>query len=191
VRLVQILLNLCQNAVKFTKDGTVSVNISQIDSKEVSKLKQFHRSKRPATNTLQDLLLAQESHEVAKSDSPKYTAEEQDHLRRNFYYHIMVSDTGIGIPADRITLLFKEFMQADVSTARKYGGTGLGLAICQRLCEMMDGCIWVESALDQGSQFHFIIGVEPAEHGNRSKSFRLAWSETPEILPFFCSQVAA
>eukprot|EP00029_Vermamoeba_vermiformis_P007469 TRINITY_DN3244_c0_g1_i2.p1 TRINITY_DN3244_c0_g1~~TRINITY_DN3244_c0_g1_i2.p1 ORF type:complete len:633 (-),score=59.81 TRINITY_DN3244_c0_g1_i2:46-1944(-) len=169
VRTVQILLNLCQNAVKFTKDGTVSVSISQISHKEVTALKEQHRSKRHAPATLQDLLMEHEISSEAK-DSPKYTAEEENHLRRKFYYHFVVKDTGIGIPQDRIDLLFKEFVQADVSTTRKYGGTGLGLAICQRLCEMMEGCIWVESQQNQGSQFHFIVGAEPAEHGNRSGS---------------------
>lgn len=163
VRIVQILLNLCQNAVKFTKDGTVSVSINQIPYKEVVPLKELHRLKRNKPTTLQDLFSDK------SLDSPKYTAEEEDHLRKTFYYHFVVQDTGIGIPRDRIDLLFKEFMQADVSTTRKYGGTGLGLAICQRLCEMMDGCIWVESEANQGSQFHFIIGAQPVEHGTRSK----------------------
>ncbi len=168
MRIVQILLNLCQNAVKFTKDGTVSVSICQIPHKEVVALKEQHRSKRHAPATLQDLLMEHDDSTQESKDSPKYTAEEEDHLRRRFYYHFVVKDTGIGIPKDRIDQLFKEFVQADVSTTRKYGGTGLGLAICQRLCEMMDGCIWVESEQNQGSQFHFVVGAEPAEHGNRS-----------------------
>ncbi|MDB9512122.1 ATP-binding protein, partial [Kamptonema animale CS-326] len=56
-----------------------------------------------------------------------------------------IADTGIGIPADRMDRLFKPFSQVDSSTTRQYGGTGLGLAISQRLCELMDGRIWVES----------------------------------------------
>jgi len=56
-----------------------------------------------------------------------------------------IADTGIGIPTDRMDRLFKPFSQVDSSTTRQYGGTGLGLVISQRLCEMMDGRIWVES----------------------------------------------
>jgi PAS domain S-box-containing protein len=66
-----------------------------------------------------------------------------------------VSDTGIGIPGDMLSHIFRPFTQADSSTTRRYGGTGLGLAIAERLVELMGGRLWVESEVDRGSTFHF------------------------------------
>ncbi|WP_054112908.1 response regulator [Marinagarivorans algicola] len=66
-----------------------------------------------------------------------------------------ISDTGIGIPNDKLSVLFESFTQVDASTTRKYGGTGLGLAICQRLCELMGGKIIASSQIDEGSDFTF------------------------------------
>jgi PAS domain S-box-containing protein len=67
----------------------------------------------------------------------------------------ILSDTGIGIEADKVERLFSPFVQADSSTTRKFGGTGLGLAICKNLVENMNGCISVESQPTQGSSFIF------------------------------------
>ncbi len=81
-----------------------------------------------------------------------------------------VRDTGIGIPADRISHVFESFSQADASTTRRYGGTGLGLTISKHLTEMMGGKIWVESEVGEGSTFYFTVQVRRAEPGDPATS---------------------
>lgn len=71
--------------------------------------------------------------------------------------HFQVNDTGIGIPREKLGLIFEAFSQADGSWTRKYGGTGLGLTISSRLVRMMGGEIWVESETGQGSTFSFTV----------------------------------
>jgi CheY-like chemotaxis protein len=108
VRLRQVLLNLTDNAAKFTQRGEIKL--------EARLVKQ---------------------------------------LPYGLILHFAISDTGIGISTDQIKNLFSAFQQADVSTTRKFGGTGLGLVICQRIVEMMDGELLLESEVGKGSTFSF------------------------------------
>jgi PAS domain S-box-containing protein len=114
-RLSQILLNLIENAIKFTEKGGVVVSVESTDSCAPSGVR------------------------------------------------FSVSDSGIGIPADRQRLLFQSFSQLDSSRAKKYGGTGLGLAISKGLVELMGGEITMESKEGEGSVFSFILPLKGAE----------------------------
>ena len=97
--------------------------------------------------------------------------ELQEKSHESIFLHFMVSDTGIGIPDERLKSVFDTFSQVDGSSTRKYGGTGLGLALASRIVEMMGGSIWAKSPADMpcvqkegekieggpGSTFHFVL----------------------------------
>src|SRR6266513_2095924 len=131
-RLRQILVNLIGNAVKFTHQGEVVIEVT------------------PASKGARNLGKGCES----DTDFLRHPEE--------WLLHFSVRDTGIGIPLDRQGRLFKSFQQVDASTTRHYGGTGLGLAICKRLTDLMGGRIWVESDGGKGSTFHFTILAKAA-----------------------------
>jgi two-component system, sensor histidine kinase and response regulator len=89
-----------------------------------------------------------------------------------------VSDTGVGIPPEKLQTIFDAFTQADTSATRKYGGTGLGLAIARRLVEMMRGELWAESELGRGSTFHFTARLKKAT----SEEIKIGTIAPPEVL---------
>ena len=78
---------------------------------------------------------------------------------QNDLVEFYVTDTGIGIPADRQIQIFKRFRQLDDSFTRRFGGTGLGLAICEGLVRLLGGQIWVTSEINKGSTFYFTIST--------------------------------
>jgi len=124
VRFSQILLNILNNAVKFTAEGTVSLTAR-----------------------------------ILKQEAPHYLLRFE------------ISDTGIGMTSEQREKLFTDFVQADVSTTRKFGGTGLGLSISRRLVTMMEGTIGVESEPNHGSTFWFEIPFESVDSASDSPIF--------------------
>ena len=112
-RLLQVLLNLLGNAIKFTNSGGVSLLVEQDPDSLVPIALRF-----------------------------------------------TVSDTGIGIPGEKLGQIFERFTQADSSTTRRFGGSGLGLTISKCLVELMGGRIWVASEVGKGSVFAFVVPFE-------------------------------
>ena len=133
-RLRQILVNLLSNAIKFTTRGEVLVRVPIAAGDTSGKRRAI------AFNADQRII---------------------DRADRPVTIQLSVTDSGIGIPPDKLDRLFKSFSQADTSTTRQYGGTGLGLAICKRLTELMGGSISVESVAGVGSTFTFSAQVIP------------------------------
>jgi CheY-like chemotaxis protein len=115
-RVRQIVINLVNNAIKFTEKGEVVLNVGL----------------------------------------------EQPGDAEGCVVHFSVTDTGIGIPAEKHAAIFDSFSQADASTTRKFGGTGLGLTIASQLTRLMGGRIWLESRLGTGSTFHVAIPFQVA-----------------------------
>ncbi|MBY0573996.1 MAG: response regulator [Undibacterium sp.] len=99
-----------------------------------------------------------------------------------------VTDTGVGIAADKLDYIFTGFSQAETSTTRRYGGSGLGLAICKQLVELMGGKLQVQSELNQGSRFFFSLRMQESESaitptiGDSSKQAALSPSQPIRIL---------
>jgi CheY-like chemotaxis protein len=107
-------------------------------------------------NLLGNAIKFTESGEVTLRVAPDANASVPTALR------FTVSDTGIGIPGDKLGRVFERFTQADSSTTRRFGGSGLGLTISKRLVELMGGRIWVESEVGSGSVFAFAVPFEIA-----------------------------
>jgi two-component system sensor histidine kinase/response regulator len=108
-----------------------------------------HRLRQVIVNLLGNAIKFTDRGEVAVRVTNDNGASQPGTLR------FAVSDTGIGIPSEKLDAVFERFTQADGSTTRLYGGTGLGLAISKQFIELMGGRIWVESSLGKGSIFYF------------------------------------
>jgi signal transduction histidine kinase len=125
-RIRQILINLANNAIKFTERGEVAIEVRIVDDK-------MNLERYGLTNEYEGFL----------SSKPKGRVLVQ----------FSVLDTGIGIPQEAQTTLFEAFTQADSSTTRKHGGTGLGLSVTRHLAHKMHGSVGLLSEMGEGSEF--------------------------------------
>ena len=139
-RLRQVLTNLVGNAIKFTAEGEVVVDVEAVES--ASPLEHAPR-----------LRVADGARSGEYTTTPATLAAESP----PYILLFLVRDTGIGIPREKQHKIFEAFEQADSSTTRRYGGTGLGLSIAARLVELMGGGITVESQPGRGSTFLFTV----------------------------------
>jgi PAS domain S-box-containing protein len=138
-RLRQVLINLAGNAIKFTEQGEVVVEVEQVSGVEDqgSGVGSQVGSRTPDTR----------------------------HPTPDTVLRFAVRDTGIGIPPEKQRRIFEAFTQADGSTTRRYGGTGLGLTITRQLVQLMGGRVWVESRPGKGSSFYFTATFRQAPAG--------------------------
>jgi signal transduction histidine kinase len=133
----QILLNLLNNAAKFTKNGKVKLSVRRLEG----------TGKIDAANPSVDSSILAKAALTVDFDRPPLNVKQSD------WICFQVQDTGIGMSGEQQHKLFEAFVQADSSTTRQYGGTGLGLTISRHYCQMMGGEILVESELGKGSIF--------------------------------------
>ena len=143
-RLYQILMNLAGNAVKFTEHGivTLSVNNSSIEPLSLSL-----SSLAPLTVLL--------SHGLTPPAPLTFS--------RSHALTLSVTDTGIGIPPERLSAIFESFQQAGEDTTARFGGTGLGLTIARELVRLHGSDIHVESEVGKGSRFYFTVTLPGAD----------------------------
>ncbi|HDL64609.1 MAG TPA: PAS domain-containing hybrid sensor histidine kinase/response regulator, partial [Proteobacteria bacterium] len=143
-RLRQILINLINNAIKFTENGEIAIRVEAG---------------------------GEETKNEGQRDKGRVGGPPPSTVNRQLSTLLFsVTDTGIGIPGDKLDMLFKSFSQVDASTTRKYGGTGLGLAIARQLSELMGGEIGVKSEEGKGSTFWFTaVFEERPERGEQPR----------------------
>ena len=149
LRLRQIVTNLCSNAVKFTQQGEIRIELQSIEIEQAT-----------------DQTVAREK-QVASDASDSV-----------LHFGLSVTDTGCGIEQSKLASIFGQFQQADASTTRQFGGTGLGLSIVKSLVDLMHGTVRVESTPDSGSCFYIELRLPIASTPGRQTSVEVPEAPT-------------
>ncbi|MBI5099241.1 MAG: response regulator [Nitrospirae bacterium] len=149
--LKEIAYHICEIAKLWTRDKPVRVLYRAEEGVPASVKGDPVRFRQLLLNLMGNAVKFTESGEIEIS---LRVEEEKEELVK---LHAAVRDTGIGIPADKLAIIFDPFQQADTSTTRRFGGTGLGLTICRKLVSLMNGSIWAESEQGKGTTFHFTV----------------------------------
>jgi len=131
-RIRQIITNFISNAIKFTKKGQIKVSINKVTDEDMK------------IDTYNNMYRTYENYISSNSSKIKLTTIE-----------FIIKDTGIGIPKNKLSLLFQPFSQLDTGLKKSYNGAGIGLSICKNLVSLMNGSINVESEENVGSIFSF------------------------------------
>ena len=127
-----------------------------------------HRLRQVVMNLVGNAIKFTDEGEIVVRVAPEH------HGNGSVKVRVAVSDTGIGIPTNKLDLIFEAFEQADASSTRRFGGTGLGLAISKQLVERMNGNLWAESAEGVGSTFTFTAEFQKGTRPDRIYKVSLA-----------------
>ena len=172
------VLNLCDVFKSMAKEKGLRLNVQFSEDQPTVTIGDAKRIAQILNNLLSNAVKFTESGGVEVSVvSERFAAD-----KVNVFFS--VKDTGIGIPEDKLDLVFEKFSQVDSSTARRYGGTGLGLAIARRLVDMLGGTLRVVSDPGKGSEFFFTItlSVFAGRLVEMPVPDQLAWMRQPVAL---------